>query len=200
MKKSTVASEQAERARPLQTLKSLVALLLASAATAAPQDASIATRVAGGDYPLNLIEVAERYLVSTNNGYGKHYLQAYDETRRDVTAKLELPSLWFGLAYERHSKRLVASDGQNGVQVVPFESGLFGSPKSVEVSGCKLTAGLLLPDPETALVACNQSHEVVRFNLDTGAVLGRLRVGEFPLALQMLDGNRMAVSNWGESS
>src|SRR3984893_17720287 len=180
--------------------KALAGMLLISAAMAASQHASIATRVAGGDYPLNLIEVAERYLVSTNNGYGKHYLQAYDETRREVTAKLELPSLWFGLAYEPAAKRLVASDGQNGVYVVPFDSGRFGNPKSVQVTGCKLTAGLLLPDRDTALVACNQSHEVVRFNLDSGAILGRLRVGEFPLALHLLPGNRMAVSNWGQSS
>lgn len=180
--------------------KAVAGMLLISAAMAPPQDASIATRVAGGDYPLNLIEVTERYLVSTNNGYGKHYLQAYDETRGEVTAKLELPSLWFGLAYEPAAKRLVASDGQNGVYVVPFDSGRFGNPKSVQVTGCKLTAGLLLPDRDTALVACNQSHEVVRFNLDSGAILGRLRVGEFPLALHMLPGNRMAVSNWGQSS
>ena len=180
--------------------KFLVALVLVSAATTASEGASIATRVAGGDYPLNLIEVSERFLVSTNNGYGKQYLQTYDETRRDVTANLELPSLWFGLAYDSTSKRLVASDGQNGIYVIPFEGGRFGSPKSVPVAGCKLTAGVLLLDRETALIACNQSHEVVRVNLDSGAILGRARVGEFPLALQMLPGNRVAVSNWGESS
>jgi len=180
--------------------KFLAALVLVSAATTVSQGASIATRVAGGDYPLNLIEVAERYLVSTNNGYGKQYLQAYDETLRDVTANLELPSLWFGLAYESTAKRLVASDGQNGIYVIPFESGRFGSPKSVPVAGCKLTAGVLVLDSETALIACNQSHEVVRFNLDSGVILGRLRVGEFPLALQMLPENRVAISNWGESS
>src|SRR6476620_12178497 len=140
--------------------KFLAALVLVCAATTASQGASIATRVAGGDYPLNLIEVSERYLVSTNNGYGKQYLQTYDETRGDVTANLELPSLWFGLAYESTSKRLVASDGQNGIYVITFESGRFGSPKSVPVAGCKLTAGLLLLDHDTALIACNQSHEV----------------------------------------
>src|SRR6185436_18292923 len=123
-------------------------MLLISAAMAAPQDASIATRVAGGDYPLNLIEVAERYLVSTNNGYGKHYLQAYDQTRREVTGKLELPSLWFGLAFEPAAKQLIASNGKDGVHVVPFDSGRFGIPKSVKVTGCKLTAGLLLENRE----------------------------------------------------
>ncbi len=108
---------------------------------AAPEKASIATRVAPGDYPLNLLEVNSRYLLSTNNGYGGQYLQAYDAMRRLVTGKLELPSLWFGLAYEPDHKLVVASDGKSGVSVVAFHDGAFGKPRSVEIGGCKLTAG-----------------------------------------------------------
>ena len=70
----------------------------------AARNVSIATRVAAADYPLNLLNVNDRYLVSTNNGYGKQYLQSYDAIRRQVTGKLELPSLWFGLAYESENR------------------------------------------------------------------------------------------------
>ncbi|MBZ5593867.1 MAG: hypothetical protein LAP39_16635 [Acidobacteriia bacterium] len=167
---------------------------------ATPQRASIATRAAGGDYPLNLLEVADRYLVSTNNGYGTQYLQAYDTIGRRITGKLELPSLWLGLAYEPEHKLLAASDGKGGVYVVPFDGGAFGKPVSLEISGCKLTAGLVVQDRDTAVVACNQNHQIMQFDLGSGAVRARLRVGEFPFVLTILPENRLAVSNWGQSS
>jgi len=167
---------------------------------ASGQDRSVATRVAGGDYPLNLLEVAGRYLVSTNNGYGSQYLQAYDVMHRQITGKLELPSLWYGLAYEPGSSVLAASDGKSGVYIVPFRDGAFGKPQSLEISGCRFTAGLVVRDRDRAIVACNQNHQIVQFDLGTGAVRARLRVGEFPFALIPLPRNRLAVSNWGQSS
>jgi DNA-binding beta-propeller fold protein YncE len=180
--------------------KLLVGMLLVVSAGGAPPEKSVATRVAAGDYPLNLLEIDGRFLISTNNGYGANYLQAYDESRAQVTGKLELPSLWFGLAYEPTAKLLLASDGKSGVQVVPFEGGVFGKPKSLEVRGCKLTAAVVFQDRQTAIVACNQNHEVVRFDIASGEVKARLRVGEFPFAIQTLPGSRVAVSNWGQSS
>jgi hypothetical protein len=130
--------------------------------------------------------VNSRYLLSTNNGYGTQYLQAYDALRRLVTGKLELPSLWFGLAYEPDNKLVVASDGKSSVYLVPFHDGAFGKPQSLEISGCKLTAGLVVRDHETAIVACNQNHQIVEFDLRNGSVRARLRVGEFLLHKQPL--------------
>ena len=167
---------------------------------AADEKTSIATRVAPADYPLNLLEVNGRYLLSTNNGYGAQYLQAYDAWRRQVTGKLELPSLWFGLAYEPDNKLVIASDGKGGVYVVPFRDGAFGKARSLEIVGCKLTAGLVVRDRETAIVACNQNHQIVEFSLRSGSVRARLQVGEFPFVLTTLPKNRLAVSNWGQSS
>lgn len=166
----------------------------------AARNVSIATRVSAADYPLNVLNVNDRYLVSTNDGYGKQYLQSYDAIRRQVTGKLELPSLWFGLAYESENRLLVASDGKSGVYVIPFEGGALGRPRYVEISGCKLTAGLVVQDRQTAIVACNQNHQIIQFDLGSGAVRARLRVGEFPFVLTLLPGNRLAVSSWGQSS
>jgi len=42
---------------------------------------SVAQRVAPADTPLNLVETPDGFLISTNSGYGAHYLQAYDEHR-----------------------------------------------------------------------------------------------------------------------
>jgi DNA-binding beta-propeller fold protein YncE len=63
-----------------------------------------------------------------------------------------------------------------------------------------LTAGLVLPDQETGLVACNQTRNIVQFDIRTGAVRNSLQVGEFPFVLAMLPGKRVAVSNWGQST
>ena len=167
---------------------------------AAPEKATIAHRIAPGDYPLNLLEVNSRYLLSTNNGYGTQYLQAYDTLQRMVTGKLEFRSLWFGLAYEPVNQLVVASDGKSGIYVVPFHDGVFGKPQSLEISGCKLTAGLVVRDHQTAIVACNQNHQIVEFDLRSGSARARLRVGEFPFVLTILPENRLAVSNWGQSS
>jgi len=119
---------------------------------AGSKTASLATRVAAGDYPLNLLQVEDRYLISTNNGYGPHYLQAYDVTRREVTGKLDLPSLWFGLAFDPARHLLLASDGKNGIYEVPFDRGAFGQARHVEIQNCKFTAGLALVDGATAVV------------------------------------------------
>ena len=69
-------------------------LAFLSIACAAPDRSSVATRVAGGDQPFNLIEIEGRFLISTNNGYNANYLQAYDESRGQLVDKLELPSLF----------------------------------------------------------------------------------------------------------
>ena len=63
-----------------------------------------------------------------------------------------------------------------------------------------MTAGIAIQDAHTAVVVCNQSHEVRRFDVVTGAELSRGRTGEFPYAVRVLSGGRLAVSNWGESS
>ena len=120
--------------------------------------------------------------------------------RRLVTGKLELPSLWFGLAYEPVNKLVVASDGKSSVYVVAFHDGAFSKARPVEISGCKLTAGLVVRDRDTAIVACNQNHQIVAFDLQSGIVHSRLSVGEFPFVLTMLPENRLVVSNWGRSS
>ncbi len=80
---------------------------------------SAAERVAPADTPLNLVETPDGFLISTNSGYVTHYLQAFDEAQRKVTDRLEVRSLWYGLAYEPEQKSLVASMGARSVLVIP---------------------------------------------------------------------------------
>ena len=84
--------------------------------------------------------------------------------------------------------------------VVPFEAGIFGKPRLMKIGGCKLTAGLFIQDRTTAIVACNQNHELSWFDLRSGDVRIRLRRGRVSVRHSALIGNRIAVSNWGQSS
>jgi len=161
---------------------------------------SIARRVAHGDLPLNLALVPGGYIVSTNSGYERQYLQAFDERRGIVTDKLELPSLWYGLAYDPLEQVLLASSVTDTVYVVPFSHGRFGRAHPISVEGCRLTAGIAIQTSPVALVACNQSHSLVQFNYRSGKVLRRAATGQFPFAVLLLPRERIAVSNWGGAS
>jgi hypothetical protein len=191
----------------LMVLAVLLGLLLCASppdsggqSVAPPLTATVAQRVAPADTPLNLVETPDGFLISTNSGYGAHYVQAYDERRNQVTGRLERPSLWYGLAYVQGQRSLLASTGAESVLMIPFHEGKFGTPREMVLNGCELTAGIAVEDETTAVVACNRSYEAVRFNLLTGKILDRVRVGEFPYAVKVLPGHRLAVTNWGQSS
>ena len=63
-----------------------------------------------------------------------------------------------------------------------------------------MTAGLVISSDTTALVACNESQQVVQFDFESGRVLATTKVGEFPYAIQKLSSDLFAVSNWGQAS
>ena len=174
----------------------------ASGHQSAPPDGarSEAQRVAPGDTPLNLIETPDGFLISTNSGYGAHYLQAYHERRNQVTGRLEFPSLWYGLAYSPGQKSLLASTGARSVLAIPFHEGKFGKPREFVFDHCELTAGIAIQSESSAVVVCNRSYEAIRFNFLTGEILKRVRVGELPYSVKALPGDRLAVANWGQAS
>ena len=161
---------------------------------------SVAERVAAADLPLNLLETPDGFLISTNSGYGAHYLQAYDERHNKIADRIDFPSLWYGLAYASGQKLILASTGANSVMVIPLRAGEFGEPREVILDHCELTAGIAVQDDSTAVVACNRSYEVIHFNFLNGKILRRAKVGEFPYAVIDLPGGRIAVANWGQAS
>jgi DNA-binding beta-propeller fold protein YncE len=161
---------------------------------------SVAERVAPADTPLNLLETPDGFLISTNSGYGAHYLQAYDERHNKVADRMDFPSLWYGLAYAPSQKSILASTGGSSVLVIPVHAGEFGEPREIDLDHCELTAGMAVLDDSTAVVACNRSYEVVRFNFLNGKILQRAKVGEFPYAVKGLPGGKIAVANWGQAS
>ncbi|MFN7997508.1 MAG: bifunctional YncE family protein/alkaline phosphatase family protein [Bryobacteraceae bacterium] len=156
--------------------------------------------MAPGDVPLNLVIAANRYVITSNSGYGRHYLQSYDENLGKVSDRMDFHSLWYGLAYDAGHELLLASSGAGEVYVVPFHEGRFGTKREVPLQGCGVTSGIAGQDNGAAVVACDQSHEIRRFDFINGKELGHAPTGEFPYAVRVLPGGRLAVSNWGQSS
>jgi YVTN family beta-propeller protein len=68
------------------------------------------------------------------------------------------------------------------------------------LEGCRLTAGIAIQTSPVALVACNQNRSLIQFNYRSEKVLHRADTGEFPFAVLLLPGQRVAVSNWGSAS
>lgn len=159
-----------------------------------------ANTLAPADAPLNLVEAGDRYLISSNSGYGKHFLQSVDEVTRSIVSRLYLPSLFYGMAYDPDSHLLLAASGAESVYAIAMQNGRFGRFREIQLPGCRLTAGIALQPGSIAIAACNQAQQVTRFNFVSGEVLGSAPVGTFPYAVRLLPGDRMAVSNWGDSS
>ena len=174
-------------------------VVLCGALSAAP-GLSSSHRIADGDSPLNVIEVDERWLVTTNSGWHKQYLQAYDEHLGTVSSRLDLPSVWYGLAYEPISHVLLASSGAGSVYAIRMEQGHFGSVREMPFEGCKVAAGVAIQDAGSAWVACNQSQTLVHFDPSSRRVLGTQALDGFPYVIKNVPGGRMAVSLWGKSA
>jgi DNA-binding beta-propeller fold protein YncE len=159
-----------------------------------------ASRVAPGDYALSLITAGPNTVISSNSGWAKHFLQSYNEQTHSVTARLELPSLWYGLAYVPERQLLLASSGAGHVYVVSTANGELRLKKTISIPDCKVTAGLAALSASAAVVACDQTHEIVTFDILEGSVLARARTGEYPYAVRVIVGERIAVSLLGSSA
>jgi DNA-binding beta-propeller fold protein YncE len=177
-----------------------VSLALAEPRYHDAQPATFANRIAGGDMPLNLLEVEGRWVVSTNSGWHNAYLQIYDEQLRKVSGRVDLPSAWYGLAYDAKRKFVLASSPDSAVYVIPFDEGNFGSKREIALDPCRLPAGLALGVDGTAWVACNQNDTLMQIDYVKGKVLRSARVGSFPYAIIKLPLGKLAISLWGQSA
>ncbi len=195
--------------RPLLVTARLILLattaLLSTASVLSGQSrefarASAGIRIAPGDTPLNLIETPGGVLVSTNSPYRSPYLLAYNEVQHTVVDKLQLPALWYGLDYQVSHKLLLAAAGSHSVWAIPFANGVFGKPREIVLPPCDVTAGVAVDSDRTALVSCNESHQIVRFDLISGNILGTVKTGEYPYAIRRISSGLFAVANWGQAS
>jgi DNA-binding beta-propeller fold protein YncE len=157
-------------------------------------------RIAGGDMPLNLLEAEGRWILSTNSGWRNAYLQVYDEQKRTVSSRVQLPSLWYGLAYDSERKLVLASSADSSVYVFTLTAGRLEHRREMGLISCLLAAGVTLGPEGTAWVACNQNETVLRVDYLNGRTLSSAKVGAFPYAIARLPGGKLAVSLWGQSA
>jgi DNA-binding beta-propeller fold protein YncE len=157
-------------------------------------------RIAGGDMPLNLLEVEGRWIVSTNSGWHNSYLQIYDELQREVSGRMDLPGAWYGLAYDAQRKLLLASSPDSSIYVITFNAGKFGTRREISLDQCPLPAGLALGFEGTAWVACNQNETLTRIDYVNGLTLRSAKVGAYPYAITKLPLGKLAISLWGQSA
>ncbi len=157
-------------------------------------------RIAGGDMPLNLLEVEGRWVVSTNSGWHNSYLQIYDELQRKVSGRMDLPAAWYGLAYDAKRQLLLASSPDSSIYVIAFDSGKFGTRREIALDQCSLPAGLALAVDGTAWVACNQNETLMRIDYVNSRTLCSAKVGAYPYAITQLPLGRLAISLWGQSA
>jgi hypothetical protein len=157
-------------------------------------------RIAGGDMPLNLLEVEGRWVVTTNSGWHNSYLQIYDQVQRKVSGRMDLPGVWYGLAYDDKRKLLLASSPDSSIYVITFNEGTFGNRREFALDQCSLPAGLALAEDGTAWVACNQSETVTQIDYLHDRILRSAKIGAYPYAITKLPLGRLAVSLWGQSA
>lgn len=161
---------------------------------------NLAHRIAGGDMPLNLMEADGRWVITTNSGWHNAYLQVYDEREHTISARLNLASAWYGLAYDPRRKMVLASSAESSLYVITFDDGRFEAKREMVLDGCLLPAGLALGPDGTVWVACNQNNTLMRVDYVNGRVLRSAKVGAFPYAIVELSSQKLAVSLWGQSS
>jgi DNA-binding beta-propeller fold protein YncE len=176
----------------------LVASIFQSPFVLASSAADTIHRVAGGDIPLNMSEIDGRWLISTNSGWHHAYLQSYDERLHTVSGRIDLPSAWYGLAYDAKRSLLIASSAESSLYVIAFHAGSFADMREVRLDDCPLPAGVTLATDGSAWVACNQNEKLLRVDYIAGKILRFARVGAFPYAIVNLPSGLLAVSLWGE--
>jgi DNA-binding beta-propeller fold protein YncE len=179
-------------------------IFLTTFAPASPADQNSQTpsehRIAGGDIPLNLLEVEGRWVISTNSGWKNSYLQIFDEQEHKVSSRMDLPSAWYGLAYDAERKLLVASSAESSIYTIAFDHGVFGKRQELQLRNCSLPAGISIGADGTAWVACNQNETLLRVDYLSGKILRSVRIGAFPYAIIRLPDGKLAVSLWGQSA
>jgi hypothetical protein len=176
----------------------LVASIFQSPFVLASPTTDITHRVAGGDMPLNMSEIDGRWLISTNSGWHHAYLQSYDERLHTVSGRIDLPSAWYGLAYDAKRKLLIASSAESSLYVIAFDAGSFANLREIRLDDCLLPAGVTLATDGSAWVACNQNEKLLRVDYIAGKILRAARVGAFPYAIVSLPSGILSVSLWGE--
>ena len=159
-----------------------------------------------GDLPLDMAESPDgRFLVVTNDGYSKPWLDVIDLERWQALARMPVEHAWLGLAFDSSGRRLFSSaGGGHAVDEFGFADGTLrrtGSiplPSSVKDS---FVGGLAVSPDGARLFALNVLGDTLSaIDLASRGVQKTVPLPAEPYAVAIsADGQTLFVSLWGGS-
>ncbi|WP_309606593.1 alkaline phosphatase family protein [Phenylobacterium sp.] len=176
-----------------------------------------------GDLVLKMLPSPDgKVIVAGHGGYLPHGLSVIDAKTHKLVQEVPLKTAWLGLSWSGDGHTLYVSGGNaNGekkveastapIYALSYAKGRFDpKPKARFTDSLPMDQiwwSGVLADPKRGIVwAANRgtsmtATDVVQFNVATGAIKGRVRVGVSPYELALSrDGRRLFVSNWGDKS
>ncbi len=156
-----------------------------------------------------------RVVVAIHCGYNDHGLVTIDAESNEAVQRIGLPTAWYGLAWSPDGTKLYVSGGNNSskdgirapVYVFDYADGRLSDAPVRTLMGDAAPediywAGLVHHPTESKLFAANRtSGNVVVFDTESGAILGKIRAEVNPYSLVLSDdGSTLYCSNWGSDS
>ena len=160
-----------------------------------------------GDLPLNMAYSADgRFLAVTNNGFSRQFISLIDVNADSVVSEISLNKSFYGMAFSPDGKRLYASGGSDDRILVWRLNGSVAVPdSSISLKGQDAPANLfptglaLSGDSRTLYVAENRGNTLSLVSIDTGNVVKRVPIGEYPYDIRSVPSrSKIFVSLWGE--
>ena len=159
-----------------------------------------------GDLPLDMAESPDgRFLVVTNGGYSKPWLDVIDLMRFQALDRAPLENAWLGLAFHPDGRRLYSSaGGAHAVDELRFERGALKLASPIALPSPmkdSFVGGIAVSADGSRLFALHVLGDTLTsVDLQTRAVLKSMPLPAEPYAVvASTDGHTLFVSLWGGS-
>jgi Phosphoesterase family len=159
-----------------------------------------------GDLPLDMAESPDgRFLVVTNGGYSKPWLDVIDLERFQALDRAPLENAWLGLAFHPDGRRLFSSaGGAQAIDELRFERGALRLTSPIALPSAvkdSFVGGIAVSPEGTRLFALNVLGDTLTaVDLATREIVKAVPLPAEPYAVvASADGQTLFVSLWGGS-
>jgi YVTN family beta-propeller protein len=195
---SGAASQKQDAARKLPGELPTGAYLLPNGWSLTPAGEQI--RV--GDLPLAMMLHPDgKHLLVSNNGYSTQSVDVIDLAAKKVVSSTTVDMTWLGLGASQDGNTIYAGGGRNNAILrFSYSGGQIAamSPIPIGSRNADIYPGGLCVAGGRLYVANNLSNDLYAVELQTGAVSGKVQVGDHPYSCSASpDGGTVWVSLWG---
>ncbi len=195
---SGAASQRQDAARKLPGELPTGAYLLPNGWSLTPAGEQI--RV--GDLPLSMMMHPDgKHLLVSNNGYSTQSVDVIDLAAKKVVSSATVDMTWLGLGASQDGNTIYAGGGRNNAILrFSYSGGQIAamSPIPIGSRNADIYPGGLCVAGGHLYVANNLSNDLYAVDLQTGAVSGKVQVGDHPYTCSASpDGGSIWVSLWG---